>query len=265
MREAEDFRAESRALHSLLSGIDVARFNEATLFKNWSTNDVLRHLFVWNDMARLQIEDEAELDRRLNNIMTSGGDLAGFERGICGAVTGAELLTAWHDGFELLADMFAHADPKQRLKWAGPTMSARSSITARQMETWAHGQEIYDHFGVERNDDDRIRNIVVLGLNTFRWTYLARGVEPPGPAPTLKLFAPNGDVWCFGEESESGFIEGLASEFCQVVTQTRNVADTQLQVTGAVANDWMSKAQCFAGPATEPPAPGARYREKHGV
>jgi len=39
----------------------------------------------------------------------------------------------------------------------------------------------------------------------------------------------------------------------------RNIADTDLQVTGAVANDWMSKAQCFAGAPETPPAPGSRF------
>ena len=51
---------------------------------------------------------------------------------------------------------------------------------------------------------------------------------------------------------------GDALEFCQVVTQTRNVADTGLAVTGAPAKEWMRIAQCFAGPPEEPPPPGAR-------
>jgi len=35
-----------------------------------------------------------------------------------------------------------------RVKWIGVDMSARSCLTARLMETWAHGQEIYDILGV---------------------------------------------------------------------------------------------------------------------
>ncbi|MEC7290559.1 MAG: TIGR03084 family protein, partial [Pseudomonadota bacterium] len=56
-------------------------------------------------------------------------------------------------------------------------------------------------------------------------------------------------------------ITGPAEAFCQVVTQTRNVADTTLSVVGTTAADWMSKAQCFAGPPETPPAPGVRYRK----
>jgi hypothetical protein len=45
-----------------------------------------------------------------------------------------------------------------------------------------------------------------------------------------------------------------------VVTQVRNIADTQLSVTGEAARRWMAIAQCFAGPPNDPPAKGARFR-----
>jgi hypothetical protein len=46
------------------------------------------------------------------------------------------------------------------------------------------------------------------------------------------------------------------------VTQTRNVADTGLSVTGPVAEDWMTIVQCFAGPPEDPPAPGTRFARR---
>ena len=138
-------------------------------------------------------------------------------------------------------------------------MSARSFASARLMETWAHGQEVYDHLGVVRQNADRVQNIVMLGVNTFGWTYATRRETPPGPMPHLVLTSPSGQVWTYGDASGTERIEGRADEFCQVVTQTRNVADTGLKVTGPVATDWMSKAQCFAGAAQTPPAPGTRH------
>jgi len=139
-------------------------------------------------------------------------------------------------------------------------MSVRSSITARLMETWAHGQEIYDLLGVERIDGDRIKNIAVLGVNTFGWTFINRGLEVPSPVPQVRLTSPSGQNWVWNEATADELVEGSATEFCQVVTQVRNVADTRLRVTGEVASRWMSIAQCFAGPPEDPPAPGARHR-----
>ena len=49
-----------------------------------------------------------------------------------------------------MARRFLGADPKGRVKWAGPDMSVLSSITARLMETWAHSQAIYDMLGHKR-------------------------------------------------------------------------------------------------------------------
>lgn len=262
MQQAEDFRAESKALFALLDGTDAAGFDEPTQFKDWTINAVLQHLFFWNQMAGLQLTDETELSRRLSAVLSHDGGMRGFETAHFGGMGGRDLLEQWSADVDVTADLFANADPKARLKWAGPDMSARSSITARLMETWAHGQEVYDHLGVERRNDDRIQNIVVLGVNTFGWTYKTRKETPPGPMPYLELTAPSGATWSYGDDNPSERITGPADAFCQVVTQTRNVADTSLTVVGSTATDWMSKAQCFAGPPETPPAPGVRFRRK---
>lgn len=261
--QAEDFRAESEALFALLNKADVSQYAEPTQFKNWTINAVLQHLYVWNEMAGFQITDEARLIQQMKSVGRHPSGLRGFEAEHLGGLEGPALLDAWHRNAHDTADLFARADPKARLKWAGPDMSARSSITARLMETWAHGQEVYDHLGVVRQNEDRIRNIVVLGVNTYGWTYKTREQEIPGPMPHLVLTAPSGETWTYGEPSDIEVISGAAEEFCQVITQTRNIADTSLEVTGAIATDWMSKAQCFAGPPQPPPAPGTRTIRKH--
>jgi uncharacterized protein (TIGR03084 family) len=128
------------------------------------------------------------------------------------------------------------------------------------METWSHAQAIYDMLGIERVDADRIKNVAVIGINTFGWTFVNRKMDIPGPMPHVKLTAPSGEVWEWGEPSESERIGGLATEFCQVVTQVRNIADTSLSVTGPISTEWMALAQCFAGAPEQPPAPGTRFR-----
>ena len=153
---------------------------------------------------------------------------------------------------------YQQADPSDRVAWVGPSMSARSSITARQMETWAHGQAIADELGIERSEDDRIRNIVVLGVNTFGWSFKVRGMEVPEEPPALRLTSPSGELWEYGSPDSDQVIRGMAHEFAQVVTQTRNIADTQLVCEGEVAQLWMKNAQCFAGAPAEPPAQGVR-------
>ena len=74
----------------------------------------------------------------------------------------------------------------------------------------------------------------------------------------MRLVAPSGAIWEWNEPSETDKVEGSALEFCQVVTQGRNVADTQLEYTGESATKWMPIAQCFAGGPADPPKPGER-------
>ena len=262
MQEAIDFRAESDALFALVRDLAPAEWDAATQFKGWSINDIVRHLHFWNRAADLSLTDEASflaLAREAMRDLEKVG-IRAREAALLGELSGAALLQAWHDQYADMAARWSCLDPKQRVRWVGPDMSVRSSITARHMETWAHGLAVFDLLGVERLDGDRIRNVVVLGVNTFGWTHKVHGLDVPARMPYLRLRAPSGQLWEFGEPAADERVEGSAVEFCEVVTQTRNVADTSLAVTGDVAKRWMAIAQCFAGPPERPPAPGQRYR-----
>jgi uncharacterized protein (TIGR03084 family) len=263
LKEALDFRDESDALYDLLSPQDDRVFARQTLFKGWTVNDVLTHLHIWNWAANATLNDDPEFGEMVAAALsaTRKGEMRRFETQRYAGLTDRAMLNAWRAGAWDVADNFHQADPKQRLKWAGPDMSARSAITARLMETWAHGQAIFDLLGVPRQSADRIKSIVYLGVNTFGWSFQVQGQEIPETMPSLRLTAPSGDVWEWNEgEGGDNRISGSAEEFCQVVTQTRNIADTSLEVIGDTAKRWMAAAQCFAGPPESPPATGTRHR-----
>ena len=257
LQQADDFREESLALYDLLADLDADSFACATQFKDWTIDDVIGHLHVWNIAADLSLTDESALTDFLGQVGAANG-LREFEPNWLGGLAGPDLLETWRSFFIEMSERFGSADPKRRLKWAGPDMSVRSSITARLMETWAHGQEVYDSLGVVRTNTDRIKNIAVLGINTYGWTYQCRGLTPPEDKPFVRLTAPSGEVWTWHDEDDQNYIAGSAEGFCQTVTQVRNIADTDLIVVGDVASEWMSMAQCFAGPPETPPSPGSR-------
>ena len=95
-------------------------------------------------------------------------------------------------------------------------MSVISSISARHMETWAHGQAIFDELGLHRKNFDRILNIVIIGKNTFNWSFKVNGLEIPKELPYLKLVSPSGKIWEFNDNNNSNFIEltGRVYNFC---------------------------------------------------
>ena len=264
LEQAVDFRDESEALHALLEPLPEGDFTRPTLFKDWTTDDILRHLHFGNMLALYSLQDEAAFDAARERMIELRDrqrlDTPEATRRVLDGLGGRALLEAWRDFYIPMSETFAAADPKRRVRWVGPDMSVRSSITARLMETWSHGQAIYDLLGVDRQDTDRIRNVAVLGVNTFGWTFVNRKEPVPERRPHVRLVAPSGAVWEWNEPSETERIEGPAVAFCQVVTQTRNIADTSLTVRGPVATRWMAVAQCFAGPPRTPPAPGARRK-----
>jgi len=262
LQQAMDFKAESDALYQLLEPLQDDALNSATQFKGWTINTILQHLHYFNYAARVSLEDGPEIRQLLEDLRKSqqkGETLVAYADSKLDGVKGRSLLRLWRDYYTDMAHAFQEADPKKRIKWAGPDMSVLSSITARLMETWAHGQGVYDLLGATREDRDYIKNIVVLGNNTFAWTFTNREEEVPDPKPFLKLRGPSNDIWKYNDHSEHNLIEGAATEFCQVVTQTRNIRDTNLKVVGKTAKRWMAVAQCFAGPPQNPPSPGTRF------
>jgi uncharacterized protein (TIGR03084 family) len=267
VQQVKDFLDESEDLARLLEPLPDDGFRGRTQFRRWIVDDVIGHLHLFNVAADLALRDEEAftgLWRRIVMALQRGSSLCAFAEEWLEGTRGRALFELWRSFCPQLAGAYAEADPRRRVRWAGPDMSTRSCITARQMETWAHGQSIYDLLGMDRVDADRIRNIAVLGVNTFAWSFANRGLEAPGEIPEIRLTAPSGATWEWLNPASPDSICGSATAFCQVVTQTRNVADTDLAVRGETARRWMAIAQCFAGPAVDPPAPGTRFAA-HGA
>jgi uncharacterized protein (TIGR03084 family) len=167
-----------------------------------------------------------------------------------------DLLRHWRQARRRLAEAAADLGDDDRVEWYGPSMGAKSFLTARLMECWAHGQDIVDTVRVLRPATDRLRHIAQLGVITRRWTYLNRGAEPPEGEIRVELTAPSGDHWTWGPDDADGRVTGPALDFCLVVTQRRHLDDTDVEATGEIARDWLEQAQAFAGPPTDGPQAG---------
>lgn len=267
MQEAQDFKDESDTLAAVLADAGDDVFATITQFKNWTIEDVIGHLHIWNVAALMTLQDPESFQQFLRDMMGAlkagkshvDAQYAWLDQHASG-IRGRELFDAYCNYYPRLAAAYGEADPEVRVAWAGPDMSTRSKIIARQMETWSHGQEIFDILGQERVDGDRIRNIAHLGVTTYGWTFRNRREEPPAPKPFVQLTAPSGAVWEWNDPQEDNLVRGSAVEFAQVVTQTRNIDDTALETVGDTACRWMEIAQCFAGGPETPPVKGTRRK-----
>lgn len=249
---AADLRAEQEALDAVVAGLTDEQWGLPTPSPGWSVADQIGHLTYFDGAAATAITDPAAFARSVEQLVAADDrDALTLHRHL----SPAELLETWRANRRRLADVSATLDDGTRVAWYGPSMGARSFLTARLMECWAHGQDVADALGVERAATDRLRHIALLGVITRGWSYLNRGLEPPPGDVWVDLTGPSGARWSFGPDDAAGVVAGPALDFCLVVTQRRHVDDTALRVAGDVARDWLEKAQAFAGPPTEGPAP----------
>ncbi len=257
----DDLRAECQELDELLcTCADVSIWSLGTRFHNWSVWDEIAHLHLFDELAVLALADRDGFmkERRLIEAqLAEGAQISGIARERFANLPDTAIASRWRAGWQAQADALADLEPRTRLPWFGPDMSARSFATARLMETWAHGQDIWDALGRRRPPSARLLHIAQLGVLTFGWSFMNRGRQPPQPMPRVQLDGPNGEPWHWGDAASADTICGSALDFCLVVTQRRHVQDTHLQVCGETAREWMLLAQCFAGPAASGPPSGS--------
>jgi uncharacterized protein (TIGR03084 family) len=240
----DDLHAEHLALDEVVADLDEAQWSLATPAAEWSIRDQISHLWFFDQRAAMALRDPDEFAADTQRLLAAGGTKASVEPGR--AISGAELLAAWRaDRADLLA-LARTVDPSSRVPWYGPAMAARSFITARLMETWAHGQDVADALGITRPATARLKHVAHIGVRARPFSYMINGLAVPEAPVHVALDAPDGSVWEWGEPAPDR-VTGAALDFCLVVTQRRHRADTGLVVEGPAATEWIEIAQAFAG------------------
>lgn len=235
-----DLGEETAALRALLVDLDASAWELATPAEGWAVRDQISHLAYFDDAALRSATDPegftAELRRALADDGISPDQIASRYR----AMPPAELL-AWFDASRaLLISTFAPLEPGVRVPWYGPAMSAASSVTARLMETWAHGQDVADALGATREPTDRLRHVAHIGVRALPFSFALRGREAPEAPVRVALSGPGGDTWVWGSADATNVVSGPALDFCLLVTQRRHRDDLGLEITGPVATEWIA-------------------------
>jgi uncharacterized protein (TIGR03084 family) len=251
----DDLRAEHAALDELVADLDEPTWDLDTPAEGWTIRDQISHLAFFDEEAEMAVTDPARFNDHLHEI---AADLQAFVdaptiRGR--ALSPTEVLAWWRDSRASMLRAFDEMDPGERVPWYGPPMSPASFVTARLMETWAHGQDIVDALEIVRPATPRLRHVAYIGVRARRNSYAARGMEMPEGDVKVELTGPGGELWAWNTDASDG-IAGDAVDFCLVVTQRRHPDDTDLVIEGELATEWMSIAQAFAGPPGEGRAPG---------
>jgi len=245
----DDLAAEHAALDAVVADISEDLWSTQTPAEGWDVKDTIVHLIQADIAARIAASDaDAFEDAKAKMMAGKGLDVFGSSRD----KSGADILGWWRDERGQMLDAFRARGPKERIPWFGPDMSTLSFATARLMETWSHGQDVADTVGAAWPSTDRIKHVCHIGITTRGWSYVVRGMEFPGGDVRVELEAPSGVSWTWGPDGASDSITGSAEDWALVATQRRHPSTTQLVANGALAEEWLSIAQAFAGGPTLP-------------
>jgi uncharacterized protein (TIGR03084 family) len=245
-----DLRHESDRLIERLTGLTYEQWGLATPAQGWSIQDQVSHLAFFDDTARLALTEPDQFGALADTLMADGMDfpdrIAAQHR-----ILSPDALLDWFIGARRdLFGRFVDEDLRRRLPWFGPDMSVASSATARLMETWAHGQDIYDTVGVEHPLSPGLRSIAHLGVTTFGFAHTINGLGVPDKPMRVELLSPDGQSWTWGPTDAADRVTGPALDFVLTVTQRRHWSQTALVATGPAASRWLDIAQAFAGAPT---------------
>jgi uncharacterized protein (TIGR03084 family) len=210
---------EQTGLQTELGNLATDDWFRPTPAKGWDVRDTVAHLA---DIDEIAIDTCTAGPRPLNDFAaqfaspedtTLWGVLRGRRR------SGREVLTWWEDTSSRERDVLAGVDAAMRIPW-GIGMRRPSLVTARLMETWAHGLDVREAVGLPVVDSDRLRHVAWLGYRALPYAFSFAGRERPPGELRVEVTSPSGDeIWEYGPADAPNRITGPAGELCRLFAQ----------------------------------------------
>ncbi|WP_063062622.1 TIGR03084 family metal-binding protein [Nocardia sienata] len=247
-----DLAAEGAELEALVADLPPSDWARPTPAAGWTVAHQIGHLTWTDEVATLAATDARTGAGAFTDLLTAAADrvttFVDDAAAEAAAAAPPELLERWRRGRTELAAALRAVPADAKVPWFGPPMRPGSMVTARLMETWAHGQDVADALGVHRDPTDRLRSVAHIGVRTRDFAYIVRELPVPDTEFRVELRAPSGELWSWGPAEAPERVTGPALDFCLLVTQRRHPDDLALRATGTEAARWLTIAQAFAGP-----------------
>jgi len=240
----DDLEAEHRELYDVVAALSTDEWLAPTPAWGWDVRDTIAHLA---DTDELAIGTATGGEYALNDMAAraaSAEDLTfqGVRRGR--RMPGAGVGHWWEQTSADLRTTLAALPADARIPW-GLGMRTPSFVTARLMETWAHGLDVRAALGVDAPDSDRLAHVAWLATRALPYAFSVAGQQMPAAALRVELVLPSGAVWTYGPEDAADRITGPAGEYCRVFVQRRSRADTTLEIRGDAALAAISVARAY--------------------
>jgi len=251
-----DLAAEGDDIDRLVAGLTPEQWALPTPAEGWTIFDQISHLtFIF------KLAGTAAADAEAFQAMVAGAE-DDFDGAVNRALelyrhlTPGELLEAWRVERAKCVAALAAVPADQVVPWLVNPLPPVILACAGIMESFGHGQDVFDALGVQREYTDRLTHLVVFSVIVWNFGYLSRGITPPDVQFRFEITAPSGELWAYGPADSPQKISGPAADFCLLVTRRRHRDDLDLTAVGAEADHWLDIAQAYRGPAGEGRRPG---------
>ena len=241
----DDLRAEQRELQDRLRSIEPDAWLSPTPARGWDVRDTVAHLADTDEMAIATATGTPGSINERAATAASGEDVT-FRGVLHGRrLTGADVLAWWESTTVDIREMFESLDPNLRVPW-GIGMRPPSLVTARLMETWAHGLDVCAAIGVAPVDSERLAHVAWLATRALPYAYTVAGRDPPSEPVRVELTLPAGGEWTYGPADAPNRITGPAGEYCRVFVHRLKLDDARgLRADGPAATAALSVARAF--------------------
>ncbi|MFE3190046.1 TIGR03084 family metal-binding protein [Nocardia sp. NPDC059240] len=238
-----DLVAEGDELDALVSAHDD--WTAPTPAAGWTIAHQIAHLAVADANVLIAIRTPGTFATVLKQAEAAGPRAADLDAEEGAAKPRSALLNEWRSGRAELATALRDIPLDQSFPWFGSDLTATLMVPLRLMETWAHGQDIYDTLGVAHPPTARLRHVAALGVAGVGLSFYAAQLPIPTAPFRVELTGPDGAVWVWGPDDAAQRVRGSALDFCLRVTQRRSLADTDLTADGHDAWFWLENARVF--------------------
>jgi uncharacterized protein (TIGR03084 family) len=241
----DDLDTEQSLLQSLLRDLAPDDWFRPTPSWQWDVRDTVAHLA---DTDAVALDTMRGGPRALGVLVSSlaspedvtlAGVLHGRRR------RGPEVLRWWEDTSAAEREALRALTPADRVPW-GLGMSPRAFVTARIMETWAHGLDLHAALGVQPVDSMRLAHVAWIATRAIPYAFTVAGVEMPDAPVRVELTMPDGSTWSAGPADAADRITGPAGPYCRIFVQRlAPSAAPDVVAHGDAARLWLAVARAY--------------------
>ncbi|NUP21643.1 MAG: TIGR03084 family protein [Streptomyces sp.] len=238
-----DLVAEGDELDALVSA--RTDWSKPTPAAGWTIAHQIAHLASADANVLIAIRTPDAFGTVLKQAEAAGSQYADLDAAVGAAKPRSVLLEQWRAGRTEVAAALRDIPLDHGFPWYGSQLTPALLVPLRLMETWAHGQDIFDALGVSRRPTRRLHHVASLGVIGRELSFHAAQLPVPAEPFRVELTGPDGQTWAWGPEQAMQRVEGSALEFCLRVTQRRSRAETALTAVGKDAQQWLDIARVF--------------------